>query len=478
MSSQSPKTNPPLPRIFYTAGLLLLLGVSCNALLPRQSFQASDDMGLGGDRGLNSQRLSKDSSGDRPTSRFSAGEFAFFPQDGTADKAAAIAAYGQKNYASAYQNFQRSLQQRRNDPESWIYANNIQAFESNPLKIAVSVPIGTDTNGAREILRGVAQAQQEINSSGDRRRLEVVIANDDNQAQVAQKVAQQLVDRPDILGVVGHFASDVTLATADIYTRGHLTMISPISSAVQISNKSPYLFRTVPSDYMAARALADYMLNQLQRKKVVVYFNSQSDYSKSLKGEFGTAIALQDGQVVGEYDLADSSFSAKRSLESAAQGGAEVILLASSTSTLDQALQVMQVNASRLPMLAGDDLYAPKILEMSQDRGKNLVLAVPWHAQAKQARDFAQRSRQFWGGEISWRTVTAYDATQALAAALAQSPSRTGVQQALRHQTFSAPGAVRCQSFLPSGDCSAPVQLVSIAPGNSSGFGYDFVPLP
>jgi branched-chain amino acid transport system substrate-binding protein len=472
MTSKPPKVTTPLPPIAYIAGLLLI-GLGSRFLVPR--FNHPND----------SQRFVPEisvasSDPNHLPNRFSEGQFTFFPQDGTTHKAAAVAAYAQENYQAAQKDFERSLQQKRNDPESWIYANNAKAITTNPLKIAVSVPIGTDANGSREILRGVAQAQQEINTAGGihGRAFMVVIANDDNDVKIAQDVAQQLVDRSDILGVVGHFASGVTLATADTYTQGRLTVISPISSAVQLSNKSPYVFRTVPSDFVAARALANYMLQQLHRKKVVVYFNSQSDYSKSLKGEFSRAIALQGGQVVGEYDLANSSFSANQSLEDALQKEAEVILLASNTSSLDRALQVVQANNNRLPMLAGDDVYAPKTLDVSQGKGQDLVLAVPWHSQGKKSRDFAQRSRQLWGGEVNWRTVTAYDATQALGAALAQEPTRAGIQQALRSPSFSASKSVRGISFLPSGDSNASVQLVKVAQGSRSGLGYDFVPLP
>ncbi len=70
----------------------------------------------------------------------------------------------------------------------------------------------------------------------------------------------------EVLGVVGPYASDVTLAAGTVYTPGQLVAISPISTSVKISNFSRYIFRTVPSDFMAARALAKYMVENLQKK--------------------------------------------------------------------------------------------------------------------------------------------------------------------------------------------------------------------
>jgi branched-chain amino acid transport system substrate-binding protein len=415
-----------------------------------------------------------------PSDRLSEGGNTFFLADGTDSKKQALESYRSNQYNNAEVLFAQSLKEKPNDPEGLIYYNNLKAQTTNPIKIAVSVPGDADLNGSREILRGVAQAQQEINTNGgiNGRPLGVVIAIDNNEPKEALKIARTLVKRPDILGVVGHYASSVSLATAETYNQGQLVAISPISSAVQLSNKSPYLFRTVPSDYVAARSLTEYMLQTLRRKNAVVYFNSQSDYSKSLKGEFSTAIALQGGQIVTEYDLADPNFGASRSLAEAKSKGAEVIMLASSTSTLDRALQVARLNNRQLPMLGGDDLYSPSTLDITREKGQDMVIAVPWHILASNSQGFATRSRKLWGGDVNWRTVTAYDATQALAAALQSSPTRSGVQQALKTSTFVAPGASRPITFLPSGDRNVPVQLVKIVEGERSTYGYDFMPIP
>ncbi|MEH1833245.1 MAG: ABC transporter substrate-binding protein [Nostoc sp.] len=465
MTANPTKGKKSLPPIVYIlATFLLIAGASLGDRKILNSL-------LGNSININHD-LAKDA--------ISKGETLFFPEDGTSSKLRAAEAFTSGNYATAQALFDQSLQQKPNDPEALIYSNNAKASLHNPLEIAVCVPGNADSNGSREILRGVAQAQQEINAIGGikGRLLRVKIANDNNDNNSAQQIATSFVNQSSILGVVGHYASGVTLATADTYNRGKLVAISPISSAVQLSNKSAYVFRTVPSDYVSARALVDYMLQTLKLKKAVVYFNSQSDYSKSLKGEFSTAIALQGGQVVGEYDLANSSHSHNQSLEAAKQRGAEVIMLASNTGSLDRALQVVQANNNHLPVLGGDDVYSPKTLDVTREQGRDMVVAVPWHILATGSKDFAQRSRRLWGGDVNWRTATAYDATQALGAALRQNPTREGIQLVLHSPSFVASGASRTVSFLPSGDRNAPVQLVKVIQGGRSTYGYDFIPIP
>lgn len=410
--------------------------------------------------------------------RISLGGSSLFP-GANANKQQGIEAIAKGDYAQAISNLQTSLQSQRNDPEALIYLNNARIGTAKSYTIAASVPIGSDPNGALEMLRGIAQAQDRIDNAGGINgvKLKVAIANDDNNPQVAGQVASALVQDSSILGVVGPYASDVTLAAGSVYNSGQLVAISPISTSVKLSGFSRYVLRTVPSDYVAARALANYMTTKLQKTNAAVFFNSQSGYSQSLKSEFVTAVSLGGGQIAGEYDLSDPGFSAARSVKEASDRGADAIMLATNTSELDKALQVVQVNNKRLPLLAGDDVYAPKTLEVGGGAAAGMVVAVPWHIGANANSAFVRQSRQLWIGDVNWRTALAYDATEALIAAIQKSPTRAGVQQALLSPDFSTPGASGNIRFLPSGDRNAPVQLVQIVPGKRSGTGYDFVPL-
>ena len=147
----------------------------------------------------------------------------------TPEKEAGVKAIADKNYGDAESYLEQSLSIRRNDPEALIYLNNARIADNNAYTIAVPVPIGTEMTTAEEILRGVAQAQNEINQQGGINGvpLKVLIANDNNDSAAAKQIAQELVKNKEVLGVVGHFSSGVTLATAPIYQDKGLVAISP-----------------------------------------------------------------------------------------------------------------------------------------------------------------------------------------------------------------------------------------------------------
>ncbi|HLO47710.1 MAG TPA: ABC transporter substrate-binding protein [Kamptonema sp.] len=412
--------------------------------------------------------------------RFSAGERNLIAGTGTGAKSAGIQAIASKNYSVAISDFEESLKANRNDPETLIYLNNARIGNRKSYTIAVSVPIGSDVNASLEILRGVAQAQNQINSNDGINGvpLKVSIANDDNSPEIAQQVARNLGNNSEVLGVIGHFGSEVTLAASKVYQQSQLVAISPTSTSVQLSGVGSYIFRTVPSDRFAANALSRYMLTTLRKQKAAIFFNSSSSYSKSLKDEFTTALYGDGGQIVGEFDLANPNFNAADDYKKAIAQKAEVLMLAPNSASLDRALQVVRVNSDRLQLLAGDSAYSAKTLQLGARDAIGMVLAVPWHILADPQSQFPQASARLWGSEVNWRTALAYDAAIALIGGLQRNPTRSGIQQALSASDFTANGASGTIRFLPSGDRNRAVQLVTIKSGTRTSYGYEFVPIP
>jgi branched-chain amino acid transport system substrate-binding protein len=91
---------------------------------------------------------------------------------------------------------------------------------------------------------------------------------------------------------------------------------------------------------------------------------------------------------------------------------------------------------------------------------KLLVAPVATAAKQEGVAAFASNAKQLWGGEVNWRTASAYDATKALIAGLQQNSSRDGLQAVLRNPNFSAVGASSKVQFLATGDRVGEIVLV------------------
>lgn len=412
--------------------------------------------------------------------RLSIGSQVLVSADINPDKQAGVQAFAAGDYNTAVNKLTSSLQINRNDPETWIYLENAAAAAiTNTIKIGVSVPIGGNLNVAKEILRGVAQAQYEINHSGGigGKLIQVEIANDDNDPAIAKQVAVEFVKDPSILAVVGHNSSDASIAAAPMYQQGGLVMISPTSVARKLSGVGNYVFRTTPTTRAIADTLARYTVNSAHKTKVAICFDSQAEASQSFQEEFSWALFDYGGKVINTAcNFSAPNFNPNDIPSQAVSDGAEAILLAPSVNKINQAVDVARANKGRLDLLGIHTMYTIETLQQGQANVNGMVLSVAWHPSAVPNSSFPTNAKRFWGGAGSWRTAMAYDATQAIFAGLKSGSTRDKLQKALSNSGFSVKGATGVVQFLPSGDRNMKGILVRIEPGKNSGTGYDFVP--
>jgi ABC-type branched-subunit amino acid transport system substrate-binding protein/serine/threonine protein kinase len=456
-------TPPKRPLKLALAGLgaAALVGVSTWALIQNRSSRPPVTL-----------------SGTNPTlGLMSSGETLLSPTPSTPIKQAGIDKIRQGKFTEAVQLLQQARQADKTDPETLIYLNNARIGQEKAYAIAVVVPLRTHPQSSIEVLRGVAQAQDQLNRANgiDGVKLKVAIASDNSQPDLARQIAKQLTSDPNILGVIGHGTSDTTIAAGEIYQAGELVAISPVSSAKDLSGFSQYVFRTMPSDELPAKQLAAYMVKQLKKRRVAIFYNSTSLYSNSLKESFKDALYYADkGEVVAEIDLSSPSFEAAESVDRVIKNKAEVILLAPNSDSFDRSLLVINTNRKRLPILAGDALYLRRILNESGDLATGMTVAVPSAQTNLASSPFEKQGRSLWGKSGEWRSALGYDAAQAMISAMQKAQTRNGIRSALSLPNFAAIGAVQSVSFTKNGDREMAIALMRVTRSKSGQ--YEFRP--
>lgn len=411
--------------------------------------------------------------------RVSLGDKILVTAHDNAAKQEGVKAFDEGDYVEAQEDFSLALKNDRNDPEARIYLNNtIAAKSKDPYRIAVSVPIGGDLNVAQEVLRGVAQAQSEINRRGgiNGKLMMVEISNDDNDPQIAEKIANKLVTDKKILAVIGHNGSDASIAAAPIYQQGGMVMITPTSSAESLSTAGDYIFRASPNTRDLTEPLANYAVNTLDKTKIAICSDSEAQASISFSDNFTWEVYNHGGEIIPIDCNLSGDLLPSQIPSNAVSKGADALLLNPSIRTVDQALEIAAANNDRLTLLGNHSLNTYKTLKDGQNNVNSMVLAVAWHP-PESANSFTKDAQKLWGGAVNWRTAMAYDATQSISEAIAFGAEREEIQQALANPGFSAQGVTSDISFLPSGDRNLRGTLVKIQPGKKSGIGYDFVPL-
>ena len=392
------------------------------------------------------------------TITISRGEHSLFPRiDNKENIDPATKAFQNQNYGAAVQVFYKAWQANPNDPELLIYYNNALARQQGlePFTIAVVVPIDQSQSGAKQILRGVAQAQHQFNNLGglNGRFLEIAIVNDGNDPDKTKEIAQALVKDNSILGVIGHNSSDASKAALPVYDQAGLAMISSTSTSSDLTSgdvKKNVFFRTVPSNRALAIKLAKHVTNQAGLDKVVIFYDSDSVYSNSLKDFFKRDFEQLGGKVVREIELNNPNLNITEEVtRSLYQDQVKAAMLFSSVLYTNTAVNIAKANANLNPnpnnryqqglrLFGGDSLYSSKILQQGGQAVEGLTITVPWFRESPQAINFSTAAEKLWKGEVSWATATSFDATQAFIKALVKNADREKVLDRLHNIKLSA----------------------------------------
>ncbi len=378
--------------------------------------------------------------------------------------------------------------ERNHDPETAIAIENAKiadlARQDSKLKIkniAVVIPVAnTPTYIADSLLKGTAYAQQQINQSLDRDwKLRVIIADDNNNPDTAKEIANKLVKREDILAVMGHYSSQVTVPVREIYQANKLVLLSATATSDKLTNNNSsetFFFRVVPDNKIAAKYIVD---NWVKAKMKIALFSQDKEFSRSLTKNFKDKIKEkypQSNLIINEFNLGKNDRTVAENIDLAQRMGANAIVLFPDAYTGDRetnnkAEQVLKYNNGQLPILANTSVYDR--YDDDTKRGtrtvkasayKNVVIGSPW--------DYSNVKAKYLGGLIpkkaaknlpdvpDWwvengqsidrlneRLAMAYDATLVLKEALDRSLTRLDVQREISSKHFSVNGVTGKISF-------------------------------
>ncbi len=346
----------------------------------------------------------------------SEGKKILIPGSILSEKQNGVKAFADGKYSEAISLLEQARKKEPRDPETLIYLNNARIAAQNlpAYTIAVAAPLDSgkkDVNqSGQELLRGVAQAQYEVNGGQkiNGKSLKVAIADDADKEDQGKEIANVLTPsaKSDILAVVGHFSSSVTLKTAPVYEKEKLVLVSPTSTSEDISQSGDFIFRTVSSDWVAAQSLSSYLLNRARLLRVAVFYNPGNPYSQSLRDQFQTNFISSGGKIVEEFDLSTPLLKPDIAVDKAKKLEAKGLVLFPNISTRDQAINAIKANRYGYCTVGGDSLYNSQTLEEAGEEAVNrLVIATFWHRLNSPNQQFPKDSEDLWRAPVSPNTA-------------------------------------------------------------------------
>lgn len=389
-----------------------------------------------------------------------------------------------RRIGEAKSGFEKSLKEMPDDPEARIYSENVWVMQKTGAEpenkkqirtVAVSVPIQKNASIAKEILRGVAQAQWEINKEwrtkcddplkrakncASRLLLQVLIASDDNNSEIAKGIASYIVkSRKDVLAVIGHNSSEVSNAVIKEY-QGKLVMLSPTSytlnhSASEIldAKDSNYIYSMPPSLERTLPVIIDYIKSLGIPRNV--YFcadpkaHDTTRFIAGLKNEI-TLIGYKEengGKYTIECDISEPQEEIDFLKVAIEKHQLTDLFLSIHVSTIIDAFILARRADNKLNLYNAHTLFNIDVLRKEFN---GLVTVVSWHSEFPyddksriKSKEFIKDAKCIWNGyneqtgctagkfdpdiNITWRSAMAYDATQLIIEGLNQiSPDVTG----------------------------------------------------
>jgi branched-chain amino acid transport system substrate-binding protein len=190
------------------------------------------------------------------------------------------------------------------------------AQTAEPIRVGVFL----DITGATSIFgipsrNGIKLAVDEINAAGgiNGRRLKIFLEDNQGRPETSKEVAAKLINENKVHAILGDVASSNSLAVAPLVQEAEIPMITHASTNPRVTAVGDYIFRTCFIDPFQGEAMAKFAFNELKARRVAIFSDINSDYSKGLTENFSQTFTQLGGKIVAKelYVQSDNDFKAQ-----------------------------------------------------------------------------------------------------------------------------------------------------------------------
>lgn len=185
--------------------------------------------------------------------------------------------------------------------------------DPNEIKVGAYLSLsGADSTFGSDTREGIALAVEETNANGGvlGKRIRVIYEDDKSMTYEAVQKVRQLIDRNKVVALLGEVASSRSLAGGLIANTRHVPMVTPSSTAVEVTKKRDWVFRTCFTDDQQGAVAARFIKEHLKKERVGIFFAAQDPYSSGLARAFRDEMKRLDGQIIVDkgYQKGETNF--------------------------------------------------------------------------------------------------------------------------------------------------------------------------
>jgi branched-chain amino acid transport system substrate-binding protein len=352
-------------------------------------------------------------------------------------------------------------------------------LQGQTIKVGIGAPL---TGGAAsfgiEMKNAVELAVDEQNAAGGvlGARIETRVFDDEASDAKGQAGAALLCRDPQVLAVVGHVNSNVSIAASSVYAGCGLAMLTAMSSSPGVTDRGlSNVFRLTNRDDHKGPGLAAYLYRKAGKRRAVV-IDDQTAYGKGLADLFANAFTALGGTVVARptVKVGDRDFQA---LLTDLPAGFDVLFYGG-IAEAPYVLRQMRERGLNQLFACGDGCWnvkgfiQPAGEAATKGEGVLVLSAAPAVGRVPGSAAFAERyAKRF--GPIANYAVNSYDSARLVLTAITQAasvrgglPTRADVVAALRKAHYQGIAYSQPVEWDVKGDNVAAVIFLNIVEGD------------
>lgn len=353
-------------------------------------------------------------------------------------------------------------------------AARLRADRARHARGPILIGVGGCDGPYSQVLDGIQLACDSLNSKGGvlGRTIELVPRDDKQSVIQGRQVAQGFSDNPDIIAVIGHPTSAVSIPASIIYQYYGILMLSPMATSPKLTEQGRNrVFRNIPNDNQIGRHMAEYA-HKRGFSRIAIYY-LQDDFGRGLSAAFEKR-AEELGLTIQDRLFYDNTYRPRDFRRALTRWERyyqiDAIFLAG---LLPQAAQfVVQARAAgfRVPILAGETLDRSEYLRLAGAAAENTIVASIFSPNEPRPAVEAFRSKFTlrYSKPPGPGAAQGYDALRLLAHAIsvAKSCEPDKIAAALR-QVKGWPGVTGPHTFNQDGDVVDKPILIKVVQGGS-----------
>ncbi|MCX6803395.1 MAG: penicillin-binding protein activator [Candidatus Diapherotrites archaeon] len=295
------------------------------------------------------------------------------------------------------------------------------------------------------------------------RKLKFVFEDDKCDAKEALSIYNKTtgIDKAKI--ITGTVCSATTLAIGPLAQRDKLLLISAGSSNPKIRYIGNYVFSLWPLDDEEGRAIAEYLQNKTQYRKIsVIYINNE--YGVGLKDAFTKEASTRGLEVASLEAFATDAQDFKTIIEKMQNTSPDAIYIISNPEELPLLLkQLKELQVAKPLFVNGVAVETKSILEDNPYLGEGIIYAMP---KSELTPEFKAKYKAKYGTDAGILSDKAYDAMQIILLALKKcGGDDTTCMSKYIHSIREYKGASAELSFRELGSVSMPFEIKEIKEG-------------